>query len=115
MRFHEIVTEGYSESNPSDTLVTLLNYILNKADEKSVSLPTAKVLALMNNAGIPSTYDDLDNMVKGSDTVKGMIKSLDPKTAVISKSSQPDDSLPQPGTEKDVASMAARASKKRID
>jgi hypothetical protein len=103
-------------------LATLLHFLLGKADmpeigDKSVkelTVPTDTVLALMQKQGSGFSYQDLDAAVKQSDMIKNMIKSMDPTSIVIKASaSDPNDAI-KVGDETDVASMASRASKKRV-
>lgn len=114
MRLLEISQAPEHSTSPDRTLVMLLNYLLGKSDGKSARIPTASLLALMQNAGLPNTYDDLDNMLKSSEAAKKLIKKLDPNTAIIGKASQPADIAYPAGDEQDVANMASRAANKRV-
>lgn len=117
MRLFEIApqrTEG-----PEPVLMAILSFLKGKGDQRSagVRMPTSSVLDLMQNAGQPISYADLENLKTKNQTIQNLIKSLDEKEVIINtRSSQdnPDDSaMFVPGDEQDVASMAKRAASRR--
>lgn len=114
MRLLEINAPSKHHGKPEETLAMLLNFLLSKGDGKTVKIPTGSVLALMNNAGLPNTYDDLDNMVKSSESAKKLIKSMNDKQVIIGKASEPANIDYPAGDETDVANMASRAAAKGL-
>lgn len=114
MRLIEINLPKRQHGNPGQTLTMLLNFLLGKGDGKTVKIPTGSVLALMHNAGLPNTYEDFDNMVKGSESAKKLIKNMNDKEVIIGKAGEPADIEYPAGDETDVANMASRAATKGL-
>lgn len=115
MRLSEIAAPFHKDTDQGDTLVALLNYMLSKSDEPKMEVPTAQILTLMKNSGMPATYDELEDILNSSDAAKKMLRNLSPAKAIIAKSSEPEDPIQMPGTQQDVTKMAARAATKAID
>ena len=117
MRLSEFTKSGSSES----TLATLLQFLLTKADmpsigdksAKEVKVPTDAIIQMMKNQGVGFSYADLDAATKNSDLIKGMVKTMDPKSITLKASPDQSNDL-EPGDETDVARMASRATNKRI-
>lgn len=117
MRLSEFDGSKASEN----TLATLLQFLLAKADmpnigdksAKEVRVSTDTVLQLMKNQGLGFSYSDLDAAIKSSDLIKHMVKTIDPKSVTLKASPDQTNDI-QPGDETDVARMASRASSKRI-
>ena len=119
MRLNEF--DGTNSTNSEGVLATLLQFLLTKADmpsigdqsAKEVRIPTDTIIQMMKNQGLGFSFADLDAATKKSDLIKGMVKTMDPKTVTLkAKPSQPNDF--DPGDETHVARMASRASSKRI-
>lgn len=115
MRLVEISGATQQRSKPEETLVMLLNFLLNKSDGKIAKMPTAALLGLMHNAGIGNSYEELDNMITRSSSAKNLIKNLDRKQVTIGKASDPSDIDYPAGDQTDVTKMATRAATKAID
>lgn len=121
MRFNEFGPSTDQSSNTEGTFVTLIQFLLNKAsmsgntDRKDVKVPTSTVLALMNNTGIGLGYPDLDALVKNSDTLGKLVKSMNKDEVVFSNASSETDDDTSGEDDKVVDQMASRASSKRED
>jgi len=114
MRLSEIESPFHKDTDQGDTLVALLNYMLSKSDEPKMEVPTAQILNVMKNAGMPATYDELQDILNKSDAAKKLLRNLSPAKAIIAKSSEPEDPIQVPGTQQDVTKMAARAANKAV-
>lgn len=114
MRLVEISMPQRQHARPEDTLTMLLNFLLSKGNGQTVKIPTSSVLALMHNAGLANTYDDLDNMLKSSEAAKKLVKNMNDKTVTIGKANEPADLEMPAGDETDVANMASRAADKAM-
>lgn len=115
MRLSEIAAPFHKDTDQGDTLVALLNYMLGKSDEPKMQVPTAQILNIMRNAGMPATYEELEDILAKSDAAKKMLRNLSPTQATVTKSSEPEEPMAVPGTQQDVTRMAARAANKAID
>lgn len=117
MRLFEIArqrTEG-----PEPVLMAILSYLKGKGDQKStgIRVPTSSVLALMQNAGQPITYYELEKLKEKNQTIQNLLKGLDEKETIINThtgtDSSDDEAMFVPGDEHDVETMAKRAASRR--
>lgn len=112
MRLFEIApprTEG-----PEPVLMAILSYLKGKGDQRAtgVRVPMSSIEALMQNAGQPITYTEIENLRQKNQTIANLIKSINQDEIIIN--THDDDAVSdnpqyQPGDEQDVAMMAKRA------
>lgn len=112
MRLFEIAiqrTEG-----PEPALMAVLSYLKGKGDRRStgVRVPMSSIEALLQNAGHPLTYIDIEKLKEKNKTIANLIKSMNQDEVIINTHNNDEVSdNPQfvPGDEQDVAMMAKRA------
>jgi len=122
MKFSEII-EG--PSSQEGTLMTLLQYLLAKANmtgesKTSLKVPTDAVIRMLNNAGAAFSYADLNALVTSSERVGAIVKNISPQELEIGNDTEEEIELggdaqaPQvdPG-DAQVEKMANRASSAR--
>ena len=118
MRLFEIApprTEG-----PEPVLMAILSYLKGKGDQRAtgIRVPMTSVLALMQNAGQPITYYELESLKNKNQTLQGLIKDMDQSSITLnthtvdSEEGEEADAQFQPGDQKDVEHMAQRAAKR---
>ena len=116
MRLFEIAparTEG-----PEPALMAILSYLKGKGDQRAtgVRVPMSSIEALMQNAGHPITYIELEKLKEKNQTIANLIKSMSQDEVIINTHNNDevsDDPQFQPGDQQDVAMMAKRAAGRR--
>lgn len=105
---------------PEPVLMAILSYLKGKGDQSAsgIRVPMSSVLALMQNAGQPITYYEIESLMNRNQTLKGLIKDIDQNSITInthsSDSTEDEEGNPifQPGDQQDVANMAQKAAKR---
>ncbi len=115
MRISEV--ESSVEFEKKGALVTLLNMLKAKADAKQsgLKIPVASLTKLMGNLGHSISYEEIDKMVKSSDSIANLIGDYNQEFVTINTAStiDRDTDAQQPGNQDTVKSMAKRAANRR--
>lgn len=115
MRISEV--ESSIEFEKKGAFVTLLNMLKTKADAKKsgLKIPVASLEKLMNNLGHSISYEEIDKMVKSSDSIANLIGDYNQDFVTVNTASTIDQELDteKPGNLDTVKSMAKRATNRR--
>lgn len=113
MRLFEITPQR--TQGPEPVLMAILSFLKGKGDHRAggVRVPMASVEALMQNAGQPITYIEIQNLMQKNQTIQNLIQSITQDELVIN-THQPGEEDGEggpilPGDEQDVEAMAKRA------
>ena len=115
MRISEV--ESSIEFEKKGALVTLLNMLKAKADAKQsgLKIPMTSLIKLMHNLGHGISYEEVDKLVKSSDSIANLIGDYNQDFVTVNTASTIDQELDteQPGNQDTVKSMAKRATNRR--
>ena len=115
MRISEV--ESSVEFEKKGALVTLLNMLKTKADAKQtgIKIPIASLQKLMGNLGHSITYEEIDKLVKSSDSIANLIGDYNQDFVTIKTATTIDQEVnpEKPGNQDTVKSMAKRAANRR--
>jgi hypothetical protein len=115
MRISEV--ESSIEFEKKGAFVTLLNMLKTKADAKKsgLKIPVASLEKLMNNLGHSISYEEIDKLVKSSDSIANLIGDYNQDFVTVNTASTIDQELDteKPGNLDTVKSMAKRATNRR--
>ena len=115
MRISEV--ESSIEFEKKGAFVTLLNMLKTKADAKKsgLKIPVTSLEKLMNNLGHSISYEEIDKLVKSSDSIANLIGDYNQDFVTVNTASTIDQELDteKPGNLDTVKSMAKRATNRR--
>jgi predicted transcriptional regulator len=115
MRISEV--ESSIEFEKKGAFVTLLNMLKTKDDAKKsgLKIPLASLEKLMNNLGHSISYEEIDKLVKSSDSIANLIGDYNQDFVTVNTASTIDQELDteKPGNLDTVKSMAKRATNRR--
>ena len=115
MRISEV--ESSAEFEKKGAFVTLLNMLKTKADAKQsgLKIPVASLTKLMNNLGHSINFEEIDKLVKSSDSIANLVGDYNQEFVTINTASTIDQDLDTatPGNRDTVKSMAKRAANRR--
>lgn len=114
MRITEI--ESQVENEKKGAFVTLLNMLITKANSANTGATVSieKLNRLMNNLGHGISYNEINQLVKSSDSINNLIHTYDQETVTLKTNNLPDEDREfDPGNQDTVKQMAKRATKRR--
>lgn len=115
MRITEI--ESQTETEKKGALVTLLNMLKNKADQKKTGskIPIETLNRLMSNLGHSIAYADIDQLARSNDTVGNLIADYNEEFVTLATANTVDEPKGEfkQGNQDTVKQMAKRATNRR--